>query len=67
MVLSAFLLLCLPVLCGATDVGNVTSWFSNSLGELTFTCQTLSRLCRRIYRAGVLTPAGGTASCWMDT
>jgi alpha-glucosidase (family GH31 glycosyl hydrolase) len=29
----------LPVLCAA-DTGNVISWYSNSLNELTFTCQT---------------------------
>jgi hypothetical protein len=28
-----------PMLCAA-DTGNVISWHSNSLNELTFTCQT---------------------------
>ena len=32
-------LITLPVV-GVADPGNVTSWFSNSLNELTFTCQT---------------------------
>ncbi len=32
-------LLGLPLIAAA-DPGNVTSWFSNSLNELTFTCQT---------------------------
>ncbi len=33
------LLLGLPAVCAA-DSGNVVSWYSNSLNELTFTCQT---------------------------
>src|SRR5258706_15983537 len=32
-------LVCLPAVAVA-DPGNVVSWFSNSLNELTFTCQT---------------------------
>ncbi len=39
-VLVLVLLLCLPRVSKATSVGNVVSWFSNSLDELTFTCQT---------------------------
>jgi alpha-glucosidase (family GH31 glycosyl hydrolase) len=37
--LCGFLLLALPAI-GIADPGNLVSWFSNNLNELTFTCQT---------------------------